>query len=128
MKANKIHHVSVLVRDLEKAAKLYSEAFGIEYDEPHNQEALDVRVMESRFGINIAAPLTSDGPSARTLERRGEGVSMVVLSVPDIEEAVANAEAQGIRIVGREFRPNGQKTATLHPKDTCSVFIELMQE
>ena len=128
MKVQKIHHVSVLVNDLEKAGKLYSDLFGLEFSDPYDLEALDTKVLESSFGINLVAPLTPDGPSARTLERRGEGVVMVVLNVPDIEEAIADMESRGIRLVGRESRPNGQKTATFHPKDLCGVFIELMQE
>ena len=35
MKVNKIHHVSVLVKDLEKAGKLYSDLFGIEFEGPY---------------------------------------------------------------------------------------------
>jgi len=128
MKAQKIHHISILVKDLEKAKKLYSSLFGIEFGEPNEQKALDVRVVESSFGINLVAPLTPDGSSAGTLERRGEGVSMVVLKVPDIEEAVKDMESQGIRLLGREFRDNSQKTAIFHPKDLCGVFIELMEE
>ena len=128
MKAQKIHHISILVKDVEKAKNLYSDLFGIEFSEPCDQEELDVKAAESSFGINLVGPLTPDGPSARNLERNGEGVAMVVLNVPDIEEAVKDMESQGIRLVGREFRTNGQKTATFHPKDLCGVFIELMEE
>ena len=128
MKAHKIHHISVMVKDLEKAKKLYSDLFGIEFGESYDQEALDVRVVESSFGINLVGPLTPDGSSSKTLEHRGEGVSMVVLKVPDIEEAVKDMESQGIRLLGREFRDNGQKTAIFHPKDLCGVFIELVEE
>lgn len=129
MKALGLHHIAIMTKDLEKAGKLFSDLFGIEFEGPYNLEALDGRYLSSAsFGINLAAPLTPDGPSARFLERRGEGVTTVVISVPDIEEAVAHMEAQGIRLVGREFRPSGQKTATYHPKDLCGVFIELMEE
>lgn len=128
MKAQGIHHIAIMTKDLEKAGKLYSDLFGIEFEGPYDLESLDGRFLSSSFGINLATPLTPDGPSARALERRGEGVSVVVLRVPDIEEAVAHMEAHGIRLLGREFRPNGQKTATFHPKDLCGVFIELMEE
>ena len=128
MKAQKIHHISVLVKDLERAKKVYSDLFGIDFGEVNDQEALDVRVAESSFGINLVEPLTPNGSSARTLEHRGEGVSMVVLKVPDIEEAVKDMESRGVRLLGREFRDNGQKTAIFHPKDLCGVFIELMEE
>ena len=127
MKVQKIHHVSVLVKDLEKAGELYSELLGIEFEGPYEQKDLDVRFLSSSLGINLASPLTPDGPSAKTLERRGEGLAMLVFNVPDIEEAIADAESKGIRIVGREDRPTA-RVASLHPKDLCGVMIELMDE
>ena len=127
MKVQKIHHVSVLVKDLEKAGRLYSELFGIEFDGPYEQKALDVRFLSSPLGINLATPLTPDGPSATTLERRGEGLAMLVLNVPDIEEAIADMHSYGIRLVGTEDRPNA-RVASFHPKDLCGVMIELIEE
>ena len=127
MKVQKVHHLSVLVRDLEKAGKLYSNLFGMEFEGPYEQKALDVRVLRSPLGINLVAPLTPDGPSARALERRGEGLAMLVLNVPDIEEAIADTESYKIRLVGREDRPSA-RVASFHPKDLCGVMIELIEE
>lgn len=128
MKVQKIHHISVLVNNLEQAKKIYSDLLGIEFKKTYDQEVLDVKVAESDFGINLVQPLTPGGSSAKTLERRGEGVSMVVLNVPDIEAAVKEMQSAGVRLLGREFRDNGQKTAIFHPKDVCGVFLELVEE
>ncbi len=119
--------MSITVRDLEKAGRFFTDLFGLEFSGPHQNEALDVRFLRSSIGINLASPLTPDGPSARTLERRGEGLSMLVLNVADLEEAIADMESRGVRLVGREYRPSA-KTATFHPKDLCGVMIELMEE
>jgi len=127
MKVQKIHHVSVLVKDLEKAGKLYSELFGIEFDGPYDQEDLDVRFMSSSIGLNLASPLTPDGPTAKSLERRGEGLSMLVLNVPDMDEAIADMESQGIRLVGSADRDK-ERVASFHPKDLCGVMVELWQD
>ncbi len=127
MKVQKIHHISVLVKDLEKAGKLYSDLFGIEFDGPYEQRDLDVRYLSSSIGLNLASPLTPDGPSARSLERRGEGLSMLVLNVPEIDEAIADMGSHEIRLVGREDRPTA-RVASFHPKDLCGVMIELMEE
>ena len=127
MKVERIDFVTFFVKDLDKATKFFSELFETQFIEPY-PTAVDTQETLDCLGINLAAPLTADGPSARFLERRGEGVTTVVISVADIEEAVTHMEAHGIRLVGREFRPNGQKTATYHPKDLCGVFIELMEE
>ncbi len=127
MKVQKIHHISVLVKDLEKAGKLYSNLFGIKFSGPYDQKDLDVKYLSSPLGINLAAPLTPDGPSAKTLERRGEGLSMLVLNVPDLEKAMTDMKSQGVRLIGREDRPTS-RVASFHPKDLCGVMIELMEE
>jgi methylmalonyl-CoA/ethylmalonyl-CoA epimerase len=127
MKVQKIHHVSVLVKDLKKAGKLYSELFGIEFDGPYDQEDLDVRFMSSSIGLNLASPLTPDGPTAKSLERRGEGLSMLVLNVPDMDEAIADMGSHGIRLVGRADRDK-ERVASFHPKDLCGVMVELWQD
>ena len=127
MKVQKIHHVSVLVKDLEKAGKLYSDLFGIEFDGPYDQEDLDVRFISSSIGLNLASPLTPNGPTAKSLERRGEGLSMLVLNVPDLDEAIADMESQGVRLVGRADRPK-ERVASFHPKDLCGVMIELWED
>lgn len=127
MKVQKIHHVSVLVKDLEKAGELYSKLFGIEFDGPYDQKDLDVRFISSPIGLNLASPLTPDGPTARSLEKRGEGLSMLVLNVPDLDEAITDMETHGIRLVGREDRPK-ERVASFHPKDLCGVMVELWED
>jgi len=127
MKVQKIHHVSIMVKDLEKAGKLFSNLLGIEFSGPYENEELDVRFLTSTIGINLATPFLPDGPSARALARRGEGLAMLVLNVPDLEKAIADMEAHGIRSIGREDRIS-EKVASFHPKDLCGVMIELTQE
>ena len=52
---------------------------------------------------------------------------MLVLNVPDLDEAIADMESQGIRLVGREDRPK-ERVASFHPKDLCGVMIELFED
>ena len=52
---------------------------------------------------------------------------MLILNVPDIDEAIADMKSQGIRLVGREDRPTA-RVASFHPKDLCGVMVELMEE
>ena len=127
MKVEKIHHVSIMVKDLEKAGKFYSDLFGIEFSGPHENKELDVRFLSFPLGINLATPFTPDGPSAKTLDRRGEGLAMLVLNVSNLAEAIADMESLGVRLVGKEDRPSA-KVASFHPKDLHGVMIELMEE
>ena len=127
MKVEKIHHVAIRVKDLEKAGKFFADLFDTEFSGPHENEKLDVRFLSSPLGINLVTPLTSDGPSSKALDHRGEGLAMLVLNVPNIEEAIADMVSHGVRLVGREDRTS-LRAASFYPKDLCGVFIELIEE
>ena len=127
MKVEKISHVVILVKDLEKAREVFAGLFDTEFSGPSELKEADVRTSVSPLGIELGAPLSADGPSARTLDRRGEGLAMLVLNVPNIEESIADMESHGVRLVGREDRPSS-RAASFHPKDLCGVFIELIEE
>lgn len=123
MKIEGIQHVAILVGDLEKAGKLYSDLFGIEFDGPNERKELDIRNRMSPEGIELLSPLTPDGVMAKTLEKRGEGITLLALKVPNIEQAKAKMDSKGIRKIG-----GGDKTAIYHPKDLNGVTIELIED
>ena len=127
MKVEKIHHVAIMVRDLEKAARLYSSVFGLEFSGPYELKELDVKFLSTPIGVNLVTPLTPDGSSARTLERRGEGLTMLVLNVSDMDEALADMESNGVRLVVKVDHPSS-RAASFHPKDLCGVMVELVEE
>lgn len=127
MKVNKIHHVSIMVWDLEKARKIYSDLFGIEFEGPFEQKDLDVRFVSSKIGLNIASPLTPDGPAARTLEKRGEGLCMLIFNVSNLDKSINHMDSHKIRMVARADRSTS-RVASFHPKDLHGVMVELMEE
>ena len=91
MKVEKIDHVGIMVKDLEGSAKFFSELLGIEFTEAHENPGQDIRNRINRsLGIELISPLTPDGPNARTLKKRGEGLSLLSLKVSNLEEAVAH--------------------------------------
>ena len=120
MKVEKIHHVALMVEDLEKAQKLYSDLFG-EFSGPNESKETDVKNYFSPLGIELVTPLTPDGPSARLLQSKGQGIIMLVLQVPNIEEAIADMEAHGVRCVAKSA-----SSANFHPKDTHGTMIRLV--
>jgi len=126
MKVERIHHVAILVKDLEQARKFFTDLFNTEFREPVKNKGADVSFSKSPIGINLVAPLSPDGPSVSALNRRGEGIATLALSVPNLEEAIADMESRGVRLIGRAD-PNVAKSAYFHPKDTYGVMVELME-
>jgi methylmalonyl-CoA/ethylmalonyl-CoA epimerase len=125
MKIEKIDHVAILVKDLNKAEKFFSDLFETRFSSLGEVKEVDARSMMEPFGIEIIEPLTPDGPTAKNLERRGEGLTLISLKVPNLDEAMAEMKAKGIRLVAE--RHEDVRLAIYHPKDLCGVMIELIE-
>lgn len=63
----------------------------------------------------------------RFLDRNGPGVHHLTYKVPDIEAALAAAEAGGYRPVAVDLSDPDWKQAFLHPKDAPGVVVQLAQ-
>jgi methylmalonyl-CoA/ethylmalonyl-CoA epimerase len=126
MKVEKIDHVAINVKDLKKAAQFFADLLGTEFSSPAVFKELDLTSLIEPLGIELVEPLTPDGPTARTIEQRGEGLSLISLKVTNVEEAMAEMKSRGVRLVTLIDRPK-MKAAIYHPKDTFGVMIELIE-
>ena len=126
MKVEKIDHIAINVRDLAKAGKFFADLLGTQFSRAAVFKEIDLRSSVDPLGIELVEPLTPDGPTARAIERRGEGVSLLSFKVSGLEDAVAEMESRGIRLVARIDRAK-MKAAIFHPKDTYGTLIELME-
>jgi methylmalonyl-CoA/ethylmalonyl-CoA epimerase len=123
MKVEKIDHVAILVKDLEKAGNFFANLLGLEFTGPSEHKEADVRSLMSTVGIELVTPLSPNGPVARTLDRRGEGLAGLILKVSSLKEALADMESHGLKPVRRP----AAHVAQFHPKDTYGVLIELTE-
>jgi len=126
MKVEKIDHVAINVKDLKKAAQFFADLLGTEFSSSAVFKELDLVSLVDPLGIELIEPLTADGPTAKAIEQRGEGVSLLSFKVSNVDEAMAEMKARGIRLVNMIDRPK-MKAAIYHPKDTFGVMIELIE-
>ena len=77
MKAERIDFVTFFVKDLDKAMKFFSELFETQFIAPYST-SVDTRETIDSLGINLTAPLTQDGLSAKIMATRGEGLATIV--------------------------------------------------
>ena len=126
MRIEKIDHVHILVKDLEKAMKFFSNVMGTQFVGPIDKG--DHRIAFDNAGLELLSPKTSEAP--RHFQKVGieakEGLFSIGLKVPDIEEALAELEAKGIRCVWKAGYPS-LKAAQLNPADAYGVWIELVE-
>jgi methylmalonyl-CoA/ethylmalonyl-CoA epimerase len=125
MKVEGIDHIAINVKDLAKAEKFFSELFGTKFSSLGVTKEIDLRSSINPIGIELVEPLTSDGPTARAIQERGEGFSLLSIKVSNIQEAIAEMKSRNVRLVSMVDHPK-YKAAIFHPKDTYGIMIELI--
>ena len=131
MKALKIDHIGIAVKDLEKALEFY-ETLGMEAEGTEVVEEQKVRVAFLPTGdseLELLESTSPDGPIAKHIEKKGEGIQHLALRVENIEEAIADLMEKGVRMIDEKPRygAGGAKIAFVHPKSTNGILLELTE-
>ena len=131
MRILKIDHIGIAVKNLEESARLY-EMLGIQSTGSEVVAEQKVKVSFFPVGdseIELLESTSPDGPIARYIEKNGEGIQHLALRVDDIEAALEELKANGIRLIDEKPRygAGGAKIAFVHPKSTGGILLELSQ-
>ena len=82
---------------------------------------------EGGGSIEVIEPAGVDGFLHRFLAARGPGLHHVTFRVRSLADAVARAETQGYRLVGRDESHPDWRVAYLHPKEALGIVVQLGQ-
>jgi methylmalonyl-CoA/ethylmalonyl-CoA epimerase len=128
----RIDHIGVAVADLDEALALHAQTYGMpvvhrETIESQGVEAVLLDVGEKH--VELLRPLAGDTPVGRFLARRGPGLHHVAYQVEDIEAALEQLRARGIRLIDEAPRTGIRRTrvAFLHPLASGGVLTELVE-
>ena len=128
----KVNHFAIVVHNIEEALQVYEGALGLELAEVEEVPEQAVRVAFLPVGeseIELVEPLSTSSGVARFLEKRGEGLHHICLEVDDIEAALQDLAAQGVRLIDEQPRQGVHgRVAFLHPKSAHGVLIELIEK
>lgn len=132
MKVLKVDHIGVAVKSIEESRKLYEDLLGLMHT--GSETVAEQKVTTAFFPVGdteveLLESTSPDGPIAKYLEKRGEGVQHVAFRVENIEEALAELKAKGVKLIDETPRrgAGGAKIAFLHPKSTFGVLVELCE-
>ncbi len=128
----KINHIGIAVKSIETGLAPYR-ALGLE---PEGEEVVEEQKVKVAFltvgesRIELLEPTSPDSPVARFIEKRGEGIHHIAFQVENIDAALKEARAQGLRLIDEKPRSgaHGTRIAFLHPKSTGGVLMELCEE
>ena len=139
----KLDHIAVVVKDVEKAVDFYSKAFGLEFEEIAQHELppdvitrgqptpYTMKVSFAQMGpVRLELVQVVEGECIYTefLREHGEGVHHLGYEVADIEEEIANAEAQGLEMICHLKIVGIMAFAHFDPGKTNGMRVELVQE
>ncbi len=132
MKLDRIDHIGVAVEDLTAALALYEGPFGLPdvHRETVAEQGVEAVLLDVGDGhVELLAPLDPDTPVGRFLDRRGPGLHHVAYRVADIDAALQDARAAGLRLLDEQPRIGirGSRVAFLHPSSTGGVLTEIVQ-
>jgi methylmalonyl-CoA/ethylmalonyl-CoA epimerase len=128
----KVDHIGVAVSNLEEALKIYTDVLGLKLHGTEVVEEQKVRVAFMPVGdteIELLESTDPEGPIAKFIEKRGEGIQHIAFRVDDIEEALEQMRRKGVRLIDEKPRygAGGARIAFLHPKSTGGVLVELCE-
>ena len=126
-----VHHTGIVVADLDAAAAKY-EALGFTNAHRFAVESQGIEAITFPCGdgyVELIAPTDPEGAIARFMAKRGEGVHHVAYRVADIEAALADLAARGVRLIDETSRSgaHGWRVAFIHPEAAGGVLTELVQ-
>ncbi|MDA8140815.1 MAG: methylmalonyl-CoA epimerase [Desulfobacteraceae bacterium] len=132
MKILKIDHLGIAVNSIDQAKSFWSTVLGLHFE--GSETVAEQKVTTAFFPVGeseveLLESTAPDGPVAKFIEKKGEGIQHIAFRVANIEEALAELKAKGVRLIDEKPRigAGGAKIAFLHPKETGGVLVELCQ-
>ncbi len=132
MKILKIDHLGIAVSSIDEKKNFWTEALGLQLEGTETVEAQKVITAFLPVGdseVELLESTSPDGPVAKYIEKKGEGILHVAFRVENIEEALAELKEKGIALIDQVPRKGagGAKIAFLHPRATSGVLVELCE-
>jgi len=127
----KIHHVAVIVRDLEAALDLYRDKLGLTVETvmtiPYDRVTIGFLPV-GEVKIELVQPNDDTTGAAKFLETKGEGFHHVCFEVPDIQAALDKLAGDGLQLIDKNPRKGAEgPVAFVHPKSCHGVLVELIE-
>lgn len=129
----RIEHIGIAVKDLNAAEEVYARLLGTN---SYKREAVESEgVITSFFAtgpnkIELLESTRPDGPIARSIEKRGEGIHHIAFEVADIRAEMVRLKAEGFILLNEEPKrgADNKLVCFVHPKSANGVLVELCQE
>jgi methylmalonyl-CoA/ethylmalonyl-CoA epimerase len=125
-----INHVGIAVKSVEETGAKFSRILGEQgREEAVSGEGVKTRIFE-KHRIELLEPLSKDSSIGKFIEKRGEGLHHIAITVDNIDKKVEELRSQGFVFTAERptIGAGGKKVIFVHPKSAGGVLIELVEE
>ena len=132
MKVKHIDHIGIAVKSIEQAGKFYTDILGLKIQDIETvaDQKVDVAFIPiTDSEVELLESTEPDGPVAKYIDSRGEGVQHIAFRVENIEEVLGELKEKGVRLIDQKPRKGagGARIAFIHPKETNGVLVEICE-
>ena len=133
MKIKHIDHIGIAVKSIEEGKRFFTDILGLKFEKT---EVIEEQKVKTGFfpitdsELELLESTEPDGPVAKFIEARGQGVQHIAFRVENLDEALAELKGKGVRLIDQEPRKGagGARIAFIHPKETSGVLVELCEK
>ncbi|MGB4586326.1 MAG: methylmalonyl-CoA epimerase [Rectinemataceae bacterium] len=132
MKLNKLDHIGIAVEKIDEALPFWEGLLGLPLHGTEEVKEQKVRTAFLPVGeseVELLESLDAEGPIAKFIAAKGQGIQHIAFRVDDIDAALAELKEKGLRLIDEtpRYGAGGARIAFLHPKATGGVLIELCE-
>ncbi len=127
-----IDHIGIAVKSIEGALKFWEATLGIKctgIEEVAEQKVKTAFLPVKDTEVELLEPTAEDSPVAKFIEKKGEGIHHLAIRVSDLQKALDELKAQGVRLIDEKPRKGagGAMIAFIHPAASGGILLELSQ-
>ncbi len=132
MKILTLDHIGIAVEKIDAALPVWEGVLGLALHGIEEVAEQKVKTAFMPFGegeIELLESTDPEGPIGKFIAAKGQGVHHVAFRVANIEEALAELKAKGVRLIDEtpRYGAGGARIAFIHPKATGGVLVELCE-
>jgi methylmalonyl-CoA/ethylmalonyl-CoA epimerase len=128
----KVDHIGIAVNSLKTSIPLYERLLGESCykTEQVSSESVDTAFfLQNGAKIELLESLDPNGPIAKFIGKKGEGLHHIAFEVPDILAEMERLKKEGFTLLNEapKMGADNKWVCFVHPKDAGGVLIELCQ-
>jgi len=130
MELTSIEHIGIAVKNLEESIKFYENILGLKcyaVEEVKDQKVTTAFFNVGQTKIELLETTDPNGPIAKFIEKRGEGIHHIAFKTDDIKSSLKELKEKNIILIDDQPRKGAENLniAFIHPKSANGVLIEI---